>query len=229
MKKDKAIFIMTFDDIIVNSSYDLYTYLCRNYSFYSKYLNVYKLYTKKEIYDRPIYNLIEFLFNKRSYNRLSEKSKSAALSNLYTILYKNYYNSDIEYNMSETSISKRFLKNPLFFENSGIDKVYILIKYHTEFERDAKLTFIKNNFSAEKIDCIVLDKNDTYYNVIATKIKRWDMVVTDDNICIEELAKGDMDHREIVMPEYGYNLIKPELAELIKQKSGTLSLYKIED
>lgn len=229
MLKTKAIFVMTFDDVIVYSSYDLYTYFCRNYSFYSKYLNLYKLYTKKEIYDRPSENVIEFLFNERSFKRLSDKAKKAALSNLYTVMYQNYYNNDVAFNMTETPIANKFLKNPLFFENSGIDKVIIIIKYHTEFEKNSKLEYIKNNYLAEKVETICIPYSDQYYNVISTKVSNWDMLVTDDIGCIEKLAVGDMDHKEIVIPKYGYNIIKPELVELIKQKSGTLSFYELED
>ena len=229
MFKDKAIFIMTFDDVMVYSSYNLYTYLCRNFVFYSKYLDVYKLYTKKEFYDRPVKDTIEFLFNQKSFNRLSERAKKMALSNLYTILYKTYYGKDIETNMIETKLAVRFLKNPLFFENSGIDKVYIILKYHTEFEKNAKLKFIKDNYPGEKIECICIKYTEKYADAINNKISRWDMLVTDDIECIETLAAGDVDHKEIVMPKYGYNLFKPELVELIKQKSGTLSFYEIED
>ena len=229
MFKEKGIFVITFDDVLVHSSYNLYTYLCRNYTFYSKYLNLYKLYTKKEIYERNNQDLIHFLFNTESFNRLSDKAKIAAMSNLYSILYADYYEHDIVNNMTETNISIKFLKNPLLFENSGIDKIYILVKYHTEHELNYKVKFIKTVYVSDKIEIIPIKYNKQYYSIIDKRIKRWDMLITDDAETIEYLATKDMDHREIVMPKYGYNTIKPEIIELIKQKSGTLSFYEIED
>lgn len=224
MKTTKGTIIITYDNIVDYTSYNLYGYLCRNAAAYSKYLDVYKLKTIKEIYDRPEKNLLDFLLKKFDN---PERLKSS-IGNLLFMIMKDYYSNKngLVYG-NTTNIMKKAILNPFFLSNSGIDKIVILIKYHTDLELECKTKYVESLFKKNsKLKIIPVKTTEKYIDKIVFK---WDIAITDDIEFVENLASGKIDHNEFLVPQYGYSVAKPELLELIKYKNSTLSYYPVFD
>lgn len=218
MKINKGIIVLTFDDIIVNNSFSLYTFLVNHFSFYNKYLDLYTLRTEKQIYDRKEKNLIKWL---------SREKDNIDGVYLYTLMYnlaKGFFDKNDYKQLKLSKIGESVLLNPLFYENSGIKEIYILIKYATKKEKEYKEKFINQINSSTKIKLVSINNKSSYYDEMK-KIKNWNLLVTDDIDLVEKLSSGNIDHKEFYMPKYGYNEASIQLKELIKQKSGSLIFY----
>lgn len=222
MITNKGQIIFTFDDVIMNTSYNLYKYLSLRYAFYGKFLDIFKLYSKEDIDNRTIANIIEYLYNEKIKNNDFYKATFA-----FSIL-NNYYLSkyDIYDNELPTPLAKGTLLNPLFYENAGIENVYILIKYATDIEKEYKEKFVKKYLSnSVKFKFVYLKNTESYSDYIIKNIPKWDLIVTDDIEAVEQLAKLNIDHHEFFLPNYGYDKASPFLKELIKQKNASINYF----
>ena len=222
--KGKATIVVTYDDVLEYTSYDLYLYLRSQIVTFSKFLDIYKLQTKKEFYERPRYDILE-CFGLEKINELYGKENITDIIYLYyLILFQEYYNKNPKF-VSLSNIATLGLGNILFNKCSGIENIIVLIKYRTENEKNFKTNIVKKYIDNAKI--IYLNFNEDYFSCFK-QIKNWNLVITDDPALIEKLASCDIDHAEFLIPEYGYNTLKPELIELIKLKNSSVSTYKIE-
>lgn len=227
MKLDKAIFVVTFDDVVVHSSYILYKFLCNNFVFFSRYLNIFKLKTKKEIYERDEKDLIKYLMSKSILENKEAYSQDLMFSTLYINILNDFYKRKNIYDPREiTPLMKNGLLNPIFSENSGIKEINFIVKYRTNEEKEDKINLLRSLFhDNQKIKIIPIHYKTDYFDEV--KKINWDVIITDDVDLIEKTAAGNIDHKEYILAQYGYNKPKPELVELIKQKYANLSCYKI--
>ena len=96
MRTTKTNIIVTFDDIIVENSYSLYLFLCNNFSFYIKYFNLTKLYTKKNIYERKTVDLFPSLYRTELLSsKLSAEQKTVYLTTAIMNIFNDFYNKDV--------------------------------------------------------------------------------------------------------------------------------------
>ena len=186
---------------------------------------MYNLKTKKEIYERTEKNIIDTLISDKVHE-LDIKEQYGAITNLMLNIFSEYYSKYTMFSENiVTPLAKNGFNNPLFKYNKTYSNVTVFIKYRTEVEKERKANLVKAIFTNAKI--VPLKLNDDYYENF--KETDWRVLITDDIELVEKLATGDIDHKEFIVPACGYNKPSPELVELIKQKSGILSLYKIED
>lgn len=225
MQTTKTNIIVTFDDVIVENSYSLYLFLCNNFSFYIKYFNLTKLYTKKNIYERKTVDLFPSLYRTELLSsKLSSEQKTVYLTTAIMNIFNDFYNKDVFQYLPLTQLGKTILLNPLYYENSGIENIYILVKYHTKKEKEFKEQYLKKYITSSKFKIIFLSHNSKYETEIK-KINKWSLLITDDIDTVEKIAGGNIDHKEFYLPRYGYDQASPELRELIKQKSATITYY----
>ena len=226
MKTTKGNIIITFDDIIIETSFILYLFMSNNFSYYKKYFDLTKLYNRKTIYERNDKDILKLLYSKKIFesNELNLKEKQCLLISAITDINSRFYNKDF-YNISQlTSIGKTVLLNPLFYENSGIENIYILIKYNTQKEKEYKESFLKKIINNQKFKLIFI-KYDSKYIDAFKNISNWNLVITDDIELVEDLSKGNIDHKEFYIPNYGYTKASNKLKELIKLKYSTITYY----
>lgn len=220
----KATIVVTYDDVIEYTSYDLYLYLRSNIVIYNKFLDIYELKNKEDFYKREKYDILES-FGVERLQKLYGLKNIPEMVYLYNmILYQEYYNKIPKF-VSISKLASDGLGNMLFNKCGGIENIIVLVKYRTEIEKTFKTNIIKKYIDNAQI--IYLKIGEDYFSYF-NKIKKWNLVITDDINLVEKLAAGKIDHAEFLVPDYGYNIAKPELVELIKLKDSSLSTYKIE-
>lgn len=220
---NKGIVIFTFDDILVDTAFSFYTFLETNFSFFNKYLDLYTLRKKEDIYKRNKIDLIDWLL-RDNVKKLDKKNLVFSLSLIYKTIYEKYYNVDHYKNLPLTKLAATSLKNALFIENKGIQKIFILVKYTTNKDKEYKEQFIKTHFNSNKIELKFFKKNESYYSFFEQNNK-WNLLVTDDIDLVEKISANDIFHKEFYMPKYGYDQASSYLKELIKQKNANIIYY----
>lgn len=130
--------------------------------------------------------------------------------------------------MEPTQLARKTLMNPVFLNSSGIKHVYICAKYNSTIKDDQahKAAFISKWFGeSDKLNTIFVSENENPADQIQKACPKWDLVVSDDIKIVQDLAKNDIDHREFLLPSYGYNKASNELLTLIRLKSANLNYY----
>lgn len=222
MKTTKGTIIITYDNIVDYTSYNLYSYLCKNVAKYFKYLDILKLKTMNDIYERTEKNVLDTFLRKFNTPKMTLDSAT----NLMYMLMNDYYGNSNNLTIGNiTPIMQKAILNPFFVANSGIDNIVFLIKYHTDLELKMKTKLLESLFkNNSKLKIIPVKLSEKYIDKINFK---WDIVITDDIDFVEKLAARKLDHNEFLVPQYGYDVAKPELLELIKYKDSTLSYYPV--
>jgi len=228
MLRDKSSIIITFDDVIAYTSYDLYTFLNNHFNFFSKYLDIFPLRTMKDVYERNEKDLVKSLIKTEFFGHYPQFLQTTMYTNLYTVLAQQYYSVPKIYDEKIiTPIAKNGILSPIFSNCQGIKNIIILIKYKNEVEKNNKIKLVEKLFNKNpKLKVFSLNYFKEDYNTFVSNMN-WDLLITDDVELIEKTAAGNIDHKEYLLPLYGYNKPKPELLELIKQKSATLSYYEL--
>ncbi len=218
-----GIMVMTFDDILSYTAYDLYFFLLNHAAFYGKYLRLNKPLTKKEFYGRDKYDIIEWLTD-------GTPRGITALAAMYGNMQNNYYSKDFMAHSAPTKFADSSLNSIAAIAGKEFTDILILTRYRTDAELKTKKDFIGRAFGKnDKIRIIPVRMQEKYSDVIAAKCPRWDIVVTDSIADVERLAAGDIGHKEFLLPKYGYDSAEYRLKVLILSKDASINYYTAED
>jgi hypothetical protein len=226
----KGTIVMTFDDILVDTSYAQYCYFSANTARYGKFMDLVKLRTNQEVMSREMVNIPTWLIKKELIANLSKEQVLFILGEIYSAEKSEFLETDYLSNLEPTEFAKKTLMSPVFLNSTAIQKVAIVIRYRSGVrgDMDRKIEFCKKWFgnSGGKYNFVQVSEKESPADIINSRYPKWDMVVTDDLNLVENLAKGDIDHREFLMPGYGYDRSSEELNALMRLKTSTLSYFK---
>ena len=226
----KGTVIMTFDDVLADTSYAQYMYFAANSAKYGKMMDLMRMRTKDEVGSRDLENVPVWLLRKDLISGLPKEAVLFYVSQIYATEKREFFETDYLDGVEPTEFAKRTLMNSGFSNSLAISKAVIAIRYRkmVSGDLDRKKAFCLRWFGKAdgKYDILPIPEDVRPEDAIRAKYPRWDIVVTDDISLVEGLAKGDIDHREFLMPSYGCDKAPDELCELIRVKSSSLSYYR---
>lgn len=218
--------IIQFDNIIYNTTLELYNHLITNILTYNKYINKVIL-NKEELNNRPTNNIVLALL-KENIMKLNKKEALREIATLNNSIINNFYK---DYNFTQnqlTDLAKKAIVNPIFLESPGIKTIYILIETISGLDgyNKRKKEFIKKIFkNSDKVKIIECLPNNNKAEVIQKKKINWDLYISDDIGSVEKLCEKDIDHKEFMIPKVKYCIPTPELLEVIKLKSANITRF----
>lgn len=199
----------------------------QHWSKYSKYFRDLGELTHKEIYERKFFNLNEWLI-KDDFIKLTSKEYSAIQIVIMNELKNDFFNSDIYSFCTPSLFAVKTLMNKKYMDNENLDKVYILSRNITDAQKESKLKFISKYFNHPKIEYINVDKRENKGKVLKDNKIQWNILVDDEIPNIRDIVeeyKDDLEGKEFLIPEYGYNKIPEELKIIIDVKGSSINYY----
>ena len=224
MKRKMKNIVFDFDDILVYQAYDLYLLIRRSWNKYSRYFKDFGMLKKKDVYARSEFDFIEWLLKDEI---KSDPLKNTVSRNVLSKMFKDeLFSKNIYKSIEISEFCQKTLMNKAFMENIDVEKIYILTRNVTPEMESYKKDFINKNFKfkKDKIEMISVLENEKKSDVM--KKLDWDLFVDDDIRNIRDVAENcNIENKEFMIPEYGYNQMPPELSILIYEKGSTFSYF----
>lgn len=221
---------MDMDDVLVNFSEVMYGYIRKHWKDYSRFFVDLGPLTYKEIQQRSQFEINKFLLRADLINTEEDIEKMTKL--LRKDLAKTFFQTDIYSETKLTNFAKRTIMNSYFINNKTIEKVYILSRNMTLEQSKSKKAFVEKYFKHPKIEYVDLgNKNKGEW--LKNNNINWSLFVDDELKNIISVVgnysdDGMLNHKEILIPEYGYNKFENEYANLkeaIEGLGGIVSRY----
>lgn len=224
----KGIYVMDFDDILADLSVECYRSIRRNWRKYKKYFWDPGELTTEEVQKRPCFRMGEWLIQSK-YKELSSGQYTTLQLKIHKMITDDFFvRDDIYDNLQPTEFAKKTLMNPLFIEDPLVSSVVILTRSLTKSQEESKERFIKKYFSNPKISVITVRGNESKAQALRENKIYFDVVVDDEIPNIRGIAeeyRDELEKKEFIIPEYGYNKMPPDLKLLIEGKGGSFTYY----
>jgi hypothetical protein len=159
---------------------------------------------------------------------LTSEQYSALQIKIWKTLCKTCFDTDCYKTAEPTPFAKKTLMNPLFINDPKVEKVYIISRNVAEGQSKSKENFIKRYFNHPKIEYISVSKNMSKAQMLKELNIEWDVFIDDEIPNIRDVAENfkDLERREFIIPEYGYNRNMPqELRFLIESRGGIITYF----
>lgn len=218
--------IMDFDDVLVNFAPKAFGLIRSNWRIFSRWFVDSGPLTEGEIYGRKAFSFVDFLL-KKEFIQLSKKEYTILLLMINAEMSRHVFTDTFYDDLEPTRFAQKTLMNDMYINNSTIRKVYILSRNMTPGQGKSKERFIKRYFSNEKIEYIEIGPNQNKADAIKDRGIDWNLFVDDElkNIRNVVEAEGNLERKEILIPEYGYNKMDISLKMLINGKGGIYTYY----
>lgn len=118
--------------------------------------------------------------------------------------------------------------NPLFIDDPKVKKVYIISRNVAEAQAKSKEQFVQRYFNHPKIEYISVDKEKSKAQTLKELEIDWDVFIDDELPNIRDVAENfqNLEKKEFIIPEYGYNRHMPqELKFLIETRGGIITYF----
>lgn len=207
----------------------MYNCIRENWRIFKKYFWDPGNLTNKEVQARDRYYINEWLINSKFIN-LTSKQYSALSLEIWALFVKIFFEKDNIYDeLTPSKFAERTIMNPLFIEDQSVKQVLILSRNITKSQEESKLRFIKKYFNHPKISYLNVEQGQSKADVLIKNNLSFDVFVDDELPNIRDMAekfKDNLEKKEFIIPEYGYNKVLPkELRFLIEAKGGSVTFY----
>ena len=213
--------VVTMDDVIVNTSPAAYDRLRKiTDAFRAKTIEDRGRLTKAEINGRDERELIYWMLRNK---HRKEKGLNASMLRSELRGSPNYSSVYGEELYSKLKLSKlgEALISPAFMNKPSVKRVIVMVETMGD-EADAKVEFLKRNFSGKKVTVALMRRGDSIGEVLkkAGVNDSWDALVTDDPTQIAGMGFHfrDLSLKRFVVPSYGYNSGRMALSDEILRK-----------
>jgi len=223
---EDGIIVFDLDDVLVDFSIEMYNNIRLNWRKYSRYFINKGILKNKELMERNVYNINEWLI-KPQYKELTSGQYSALQLKIFGSLTKDFFGTDIYKNMVPNDFAKRTIMNPIYIESNIIKKVYILSRSITKEQMESKKAFVEKYFKSPKVEFIDVRSLDKKGEVIKKLGINFDLFVDDELPNIRNVAEvfDSLEGKEFLIPIYGYNKMQPDIQSLIEEKGGITIYY----
>lgn len=218
--------IFNFDNTLVPTSSSLYYYIKKNWRHYSRWFWDPGMISEREIQRRQFYYLSEWLISKK-WENITSQQYAGLQSRIIADLITGFFDSDPYDDMISTEFANRTLRNEVYTNSLNIDKIIILSNNYSEKQNKNKAEFIHNNFSNPKISYVGITPAVAKGEYLKNNNIHWNAIVEDQIPVIRNIAEvySDLDHKEFIIPEFGYNRMPNELRLIIEQHGGIITYY----
>lgn len=219
----KGIYLISFDDILVDTSKLMYSKIRENWRIFSQYFSDIGDLTYQQIQERQLFDLSEWLIQKRYINLTS--GQYSALQIIINKLLIDLCSNEIYNNAKPSLFAENSVMKPLFINSSIIDKVYIVVKYKSKIELEAKKTFIKKYFTSNNIELIELFIGDSLGKYLLDNDIDFDAFVFNEINDLRDVIESNqnLSEKEFIRPNYGYNKIPQELQYLLDVRENIVT------
>ena len=219
----KGIYLISFDDILVDTSKLMYSKIRENWRIFSQYFSDIGDLTYQQIQERQLFDLSEWLIQKRYINLTS--GQYSALQIIINKLLIDLCSNEIYNNVKPSLFAENSVMKPLFINSSFIDKVYIIVKYKSKIELEAKKAFIKKYFTSNNIEIIELFIGDSLGKYLVDNDIDFDAFVFNEINDLRDVIESNqnLSEKEFIRPNYGYNKIPQELQYLLDIRENTVT------
>lgn len=229
MNNINGVYVYDFDDVLINLSILMYQNIRENWRIYKKYFWDPGELTTKEVQERRLFHMNEWLIHKKFSNLSSEEYSGVSLK-IWETFIKTFFNKPGIYDNSEpTKFAKRTIMNPAFIESPNVSEVIILSRNVTEIQNKSKMQFISKYFNHPKIKTITVKKHESKAEALIENNINFNVFVDDELPNIRDVAetfRDNLNGKNFIIPRYGYNEnIPKELKFLIEDKGGTVTYY----
>ena len=216
--------VIEFDDIFCDVSFALYNTMLKNISSFSYYMKEpTKLMTAQEFNNRNERNVLKYVAR--------DKLNNVDILRLHMIAKKKFF----ETNYCNSLLPNNFilkLLNKNFLNSKNVEKAYVLIYYSTEESKNTKVKFINKYFKHNKLELIFINLKDKTKELIKTlSAIEWKLLITENTNTIKLVSEDksfNIEKKEFLLKETGYNEIPLALRKLIELKDCSLTFYKEE-
>lgn len=224
-----AVFIVDCDDVLVNFSSLLYSYIRSNWRKYSRWFADFGELTDTELQNRQFYQLIEWMIQKK-YINLTSKQYTSLVKVILADFEKNFFSTDVYRDCVPTKFADRTIRNQAFIDSNSVEKVIILSRNVTDEQSRSKERFLKKYFDHPKIEYINVGLHEKKSDALKRHgITQIQCFIDDELTNITDIATSfPLQDAEFIMPRFGYNKVDPSLEILIKGKGATLTYYDAE-
>jgi len=222
-----GVYVIDFDDILVNMSIDCFRFVRKNWRVFSKYFWDTGELTDEEIEARPFFKMGEWLIQKR-YEDLTSGQYTSLQLIISELLKQEYFSSPTIYKSLEpTLFAQRTLMNPLFIDSPNVKQVVILTRNVCENQAKNKREYIDSHFKHPKLSVIEVGVGESKADALKKNNILFDVYIDDEIPNIRDLAEKtqNLTGKEFIIPEYGYNKMPQELKFLIESRGGTFTYY----
>jgi hypothetical protein len=210
-----GIYVYMFDNILVNTEYEMYKYALKNpfscqgkYSFTYEHMGIenFNEYRKRNVYC-SIFDVD--LISSKSVDMLRKE-----------LIAENFYKG-----LEPSDFGKKVLADE-FLNNKNIEKIYILIDSNNEDELEQKNKVIKKHFTHNKIVTLPMNRKNLVTEL--NKIENWNVFITDNVEDVVRISEAtDINKKEFIISDIKYNQLKPIHNLLILEKGGLFSYANI--
>lgn len=227
MEKKALTILMDFDDILVNFSELFYSFIRKNWRYFSKYFADKGLLTNKELQDRECFDMNMFLLKKEAVDGKTSEEYAALAISLWQYELQTFFETDFYKNAELTELSKHTLLNDTFMNNDQIGQVIILSRSVSHTQALSKAYFINKNFNHEKISFLDVRPGESKLDVIKRNNIDWDVFFDDELSNIRDFVNGSetLKEKTFYIPMFGYNYLNNEDINNILEKEGTFRYY----
>ena len=221
LNNKKGTIIMDMDEVLVNISPALYRSIRLKWPRFSPFFKDLGPLSDKEIFNREEFEIIKWLIKD------DVKEDPLIVAYLRSLLFTEFFNTDIYKNLTPTHFAQVTLMNDAFIENSAIDKVFILSRVVPGAKQmtDSKLAFINHFFPNKKIHPIFIEEG-TKGEAINKHGIDFSLLVDDEIMNILSIVNEvDISGKEFLVPSMGYNKIHQSTLTLIRNKNATISTF----
>ena len=204
----------------------MFKHIRMNWRQYSRYFYDPGDLTNEELMNRKVYSLNEWLIDKKYMDYTSEQY-SALQVRIFSELINSFFTTDMYRDAVPTEFAKRTIMNPVYMESNTIDRVYILSRNVTDAQSESKEKFIKKYFSSPKVQYIPVTRKGSKGETLRKLGIDFNLFVDDEIPNIRNIMENfqQLEKKEFLIPQYGYNKMPPELRILIEEKGGIITYY----
>lgn len=226
----KGVYVIDFDDVLVNFSKEMYKNIRENWRLYKRYFWDPGELTNEEIQNRHFYTANEWLIHKK-YKNLTSEEYSALSLEIWELFLKTFFSKpDIYDDATLTQFAKKTLLNTMFIDSPLVEKVYILSRSLTPEQTESKERFINKYFNNPKISFINVEGRKSKGDILKENKIDFNVFVDDELSNIRDVAEkfhDSLDRKEFIIPKFGYNQNMPkDLRLLIEGNGGIITYYE---
>jgi hypothetical protein len=219
-------FIFDMDEVLVDISPSFYRSIRFNWRKYNRWFNDLGPKDKKEIINRPVFEIDQWLL-KDSIKKLSQDKKELITNDIKKLIFGDFFSQDIYYFLEPTEFARKTIMNKSFIEHARVNKIYILTRCVGTLMVKYKKNFVKKWFNHPKVELIIVDIDEKKSDVIKKLSINWNLFVDDEIRNIADFAENfNIEGKEFLIPATGYNKMPLALDILIKEKGGVYNYYE---
>jgi hypothetical protein len=215
--------VFDMDEILFNITPYIYKKIRLNWERFFPYLKNLGPLTDEQILSREHFYITDWLLK----DKIREREEYARI--VWDEIKDLVFNENLYNNVQPTKLCRETLLNPEFLENPAIKSCIILTRSLDSHPGMlyAKQELIEKFFKHPKIKLVVVGTEEKKSDALKTLGIDWSLILDDEIRNIQDYAENfDLERREFLIPEMGYNKIPPHIELLIKEKGGSINYYK---